>query len=616
MLALGLLFGACPGDQHPARDTGGAESSTGDAGPDGSTRPRLIILHTNDLHANVEGWGPTSEYTPGTTGDDGTYGGFARIAAVVAGEKSTAGGAPVLLLDAGDFSMGSLFDWLAPTDHATLALMEQIGYDAIALGNHELDWNVDGLAVMLDSASAAGFKVPILASNLQLSTSDPRDDKLEALAQAGVLVRKVVRTLSNGLRVGLFSVVGKDAASIAFGAAPATFEEAAATAAALVQELRQQDHVDVVICVSHSGIQADGSGEDSALAASVPGIDVIVSGHSHTALAQPVVETTNGTIIVQAGAHGRYLGRLELDLADGKVTLANAALLSIDDSVLGDGALQTAVDGYIKKIDGLLAAAVAGLTYRKALVETTFDITFPKYQETILGNILTDAYLVAAKALEPGQPPDIALDSGGTIDNEVLKGKHGKLLLADFYRTCYSGFGPDRQASYPLVSFYLAGKDLKNAMELTAHAESPLGSNAYFLQVSNLQLEYSQSGTEFDKVTSIKVGSPAVAVDLTASTPCYKVVTNYALALHLAYADVITSGALSVVPKEKDCQTVITDMAGRIIDRDPAASGVQELKPWQAVAIYLSKMPDTDKDGTPDLPSSYASLQDRIVVQP
>ena len=246
----------------------------------------LIILHTNDLHDQLMAWGPSADFSPATAGDDTTQGGFSRLAALIQRERAAATGTPVLLLDAGDFLMGSLFSWLGPTEAPALTLMQRMGYDALTLGNHELDWTPDGLAGVLAAAVDRGFSSPLLATNLVFPPGAATN--LEAFATAGRIRRKLVKTMANGLKVGIFGLLGEGAAANAPLAGPLTFGDAVATASALVQELRQQDDVDLVICLSHGGVDETGAGEDAALAAAVPGIDVIIGGHTHVALSPPV----------------------------------------------------------------------------------------------------------------------------------------------------------------------------------------------------------------------------------------------------------------------------------------------------------------------------------------
>src|SRR5437764_728247 len=138
-------------------------------GPD-----RLTILHTNDLHSHLPGFGPNPEYTPGSTGDDDTVGGLARIK-TMADAIRPGSDHPVILLDAGDWMFGDVFQLLGPTDAAELQVMQAIGYDAITLGNHELDLGPDALATVITTADAKGVTLPIVSGSIVPST-DAGDD--------------------------------------------------------------------------------------------------------------------------------------------------------------------------------------------------------------------------------------------------------------------------------------------------------------------------------------------------------------------------------------------------------------------------------------------------------
>jgi 5'-nucleotidase len=424
-----------------------------------------------------------------------------------------------------------------------------------------------------------------------------------------VIRRKLVKELPNGLKVGLFGVLGAKAWGVAYGLGGLTFDDEVAVAQALVKELREQDGVDLVICVAHSGLSADGKGPDAELATKAPGIDVIVGGHSHTLLAQPVV--VGGTIIVQAGAYGEQLGRLELDVVDGKASVEKFSLLPVDDTVAGDAQIQQAVQGYIAEVDKLLVGE--GLSYSEVLAATSFDLAFPEFQEAILGNLITDAYRHAADAVAPTAPADLALDSTGVIGDPILKGKTGKIGFADLHRAVKAGYGPDGKIGFPLVSFYLTGKEIRDGMEVVAVAQDVLLTHDYFLQLSGVQMEFSKAGGLFQRVTSVKIGDPPAPIDPAA---CYKVVTNLLVGRWLGRVKDATFGALTVEAKDEDCKTLITDLSTRIIDADPAQPGVQELKAYRAVASYLQSMPDTTGDGIPDVPASYATAQGRIVAKP
>ncbi len=615
-LTLALTLGLACSDDDVVDKDGGTKEAGGDAiKPDAKPLPKkkVIILHTNDLHDHLQGWAPNADYTPEKTGDDKTIGGFARLATAIAKEKKDAGKTPVLTLDGGDFLMGSLFTWLNTTEVPTMMLMQKMGYDAIALGNHEFDWTSDGLAQILTAAGKKGFKVPLLCSNIKFDAKDTGDDNLEKVAKAGGIKSKFVKELSNGLKVGFFGILGKSAAGVAPAAAPVTFDAAKTVATKMVKELRETDKVDLVVALSHSGVTDGGkAGDDWQMAYDVAGIDVIVSGHTHTQLDKPLrvknKSTNKETLIVQAGAYSAYLGKLELTVQGKTVTVDKYTLVPLDDKIAGDTATQTAIKAYIQGLNGVLKAAGSALTYSSPVAETAFDLTFPAYKETILGNIVADSYRAVLTVANPLEPVDVAIESGGVIRDEVLKGSTGKLWFADVYRALPLGIGMDKKPGYPMVTFYLTGKELKEGMELLYLGKHIYKTNDYYLQISGAQVTYDSKGKLFKTVTSLKVGKPGSMTEVS-DAKCYKVATNYYVGTLLGTLSTATSGVLKVTPKGKDCKTTITDMKTRVV-KDKNG---QEIKAWQALLSYLSNFTDTNSNKIPDVPAVYGKAQGRIV---
>jgi len=235
-------------------------------------------------------------------------GGWAKIATLVGAERE-AGPDRTLAVDAGDFSMGTLFQGLFVREAAELKLMGGMGFDVSTLGNHEFDFHLAGLASALGVARSGGGALPALvASNIVLGKGVEAGDAraFRRLSGAGLPVLE-----RGGLRVGLFGLMGLGAADDSPFMAPAVVADPIVQARRVVEVLRNREHVDVVIALSHSGTAAEPSAsEDIRLADAVPGIDVIVSGHSHTVLVRPIAR--GGAIIVSAGAQGEYLGRLEV----------------------------------------------------------------------------------------------------------------------------------------------------------------------------------------------------------------------------------------------------------------------------------------------------------------
>lgn len=613
LLATVLFAAACGGD-GAAKPDGSSDAGDVDTTPDAvpGTPQKLLILHTNDIHSHLMGFAPEADYTPASPNDDATQGGMARLAAAIGGAKAAAGadGTPVLLLDAGDFMMGTLFEFLATQASPELTMMHALGYDATTIGNHELDWTPHGLAGILQAAVTNNVTFPILASNMNFSATDPADDELKALADAGVIQAKLVKTVG-GLKVGFFGLIGANAVQVTPQSTPLTFDAIDVAAARMVKELRETDKVDLVIALSHSGIDHAGQGEDAALAAKVPGIDVIISGHTHETLQQP--KKVGDTIIVTAGAYTAFLGQLALTVtpsgvpgAPSTVTIDSYQLKPIDDTITGDPTTQGAVDAFIAGLDTSLASS--GLAYKKVLASTAADLSLPSRQEAPIGNLVTDAYRTISGALQPTDPPVLAVDANGALRAPILAGKTGKIWFADLFRVTPLGIGPDQIPGYSLVTFYLNAKDIRSGLELGGAPEVVPGE--FFLQVSGVKVTYDMSKPLFGRVTSLKLGDQAL--DLNDTTTCYKVVTISYVAGLLGAVESLTSKLLKVQAKDKDCVTLV-DPTIRFVDADPTKDGVQELKAWQAVLKYVMGLPDANGDGVPDVPPPYTAPQGRIV---
>jgi 5'-nucleotidase/UDP-sugar diphosphatase len=638
LVSAGVFFAAALGGvacedsddlQTPKADAaadapGGSPDSAGgnpDTAPGADAGPAqtfaLTILHTNDLHSHLQGHYPEADYTPATAGDDTTLGGFARIAAAIRTHKTAALGAgrDVLLLDGGDFMMGTLFELAATQVAAELRLMQAVGYDAATMGNHELDWTPAGLAAILKAATTGEDKItfPVLASNVDFDPASPDDDALEQLKTAGVLPRKFIKTLPGGLTVGFFGLLGKQAQLFSPTAKPLTFAAIEIASQAMVNELRNTDHVDLVVALSHSGIGSDGQGEDRELAKMVPGIDIIISGHTHQKLEAPVVE--GKTIIVTAGSYGEYLGRLDVAVTkQGGVvttTVADYKLLPMNDDTAGDAVTQAKIDGLIAQLDASLP-----VKYRTPVAQTAADLTLSPFTESGLGELVTDSMLAAAQALDPdpSDVPVIAVEVNGQIRAPLLKGKTGKLWFADVFQVTPLGIGPDLQPGAPLVTYYLHGKDLRAGLEISAGADK-LGDDVYTMQFSGLGADYNMNGDLLHRVTALRLlnpdGSKKADIDINDTTKCYKVVTSLQLAGLFDLVGKLTGGLLSVQGKLKDCMTP-AKVLERVIDSDPVTAGMQELKEFKALLGYLAKLPDTDMDGIPNIPMSYAMPAGRI----
>jgi 5'-nucleotidase len=418
-----------------------------------------------------------------------------------------------------------------------------------------------------------------------------------------------------GLKVGFFGLLGANAAQVTPQAAPLTFDPIDVAAARMVKELRETDQVDLVVALSHSGIDHDGQGEDAVLAGKVPGIDIIISGHTHETLAQPAVVGT--TLIVTAGAYTAYLGELALTVTPSgtpgtppaSVAVDSYTLVNIDDTIPGDPTTQGAVDAYIAGVDQALAPS--GLAYKAVMATTAADLPLPARGEAPVGNLVTDAYRTITGAVQ-AEPPVLAVDANGALRAPIIAGKTGTIWFADLFRVTPLGIGPDQIPGYSLVTFYLNARDIRNGLELGAAPE--VVPNDFFLQVSGINVAYDMTKPLFGRVSSLTLGPPGSAgppLDLNDTTTCYKVVTTNYVAGLLGAVQSLTQNLLEVTAKDSDCLTPV-DPTTRFVDADPTTAGVQELKHWQALLKYVTTaLPKVD--GVPTIPAAYASPQGRIV---
>jgi len=591
---------ACNGDKPDTADTSDTAVDDG--------LQRVTILHTNDWHSHMLGYGPNSEYSPDTTGDDGTLGGVARTAALI---EEIRGGAtnPVLLLDAGDWMAGSLFQLLASSHAAELQVLQAMGYDAITIGNHEYDWGPALLGDMISVADDAGVTVPLLAANIVPSADDPADDALAAHLDSGRISATSVQTLDNGLIIGMFGVLGEEAASVAPGAAPTSFSDSTEAAADAVADMQAQG-VDLVLGLTHVGVTDDpATSPDELLAANVAGIDVIVGGHSHTPLAEYIVAGDDDTVVVQAGSYSTWLGQLDL-VYDGVDWQVEAYVLhTIDDTIQGDPDIIALVDGFSAALDdGPLADM--GYEFAEPVAHIATDMPATGCSETGLGNFVTDAFRERMN-LVATEPVDFTFESQGVIRDGMLAGDGGVQNFSDIFRVLPLGLGNDDIPGYGLVDFWVTADELLDTCEVTASI-SPSYGCSYFIEVSGMRCILDMERSQFNRAQSVEqwTGAGWETID-TDSDQLYHVAVDSYVASLMGILESLTYGAIVITPKDAQGEphTSVDDM---VFDADPFTDGVQELKLWQALADYASSFDDDDGDDLPDVPESYGEPDGRI----
>jgi len=595
----------------------------------------FTILHTNDMHSAFIGMGPESDYTPFSLNDDQTRGGYARLAALIARRRrARKDHGPVLLLDAGDYSMGTPFGAATRETGGELRLMARMGYDATTFGNHEFDLGPDGLGKSIAEAAKAGRLPTVVASNSILSGADPTLADLQRLAGAGVIRRYVVIE-RGGIRFGIFGLLGKEAQIYTSGGA-ASFADPVATATEIVKILREAEKVHVVVCLSHGGVHKgkDGryrEGEDVQLPTAVPGIDVVIGGHSHTELDEAII--VNGrTPVVQTGKEGRNLGELVVSLDGDKLTVESYRLHAIDDAIAGDHAIADEIDRLKKPVTAAVFAS-RGYTVDQSLAITPRDLpnTFTDVAAgTILANLVTDAFRSATRA-------DIGFTANGMIRAGVTRGKTGVVTVYDVFAVAPLGAGiVDTTAGSALVTAHFTGQELKHLLEFFL-IENPVHPGEMFPRASGMRYRYDPSRPKFDVVTAIELGDVDRgygAIDVSGKDErLYSLTCPLMLGTIVVAIPKYTKGMLTLVPKNKAGQPLRSRVEALDDPRsdtpyllsppgktDPTsvatatgAGAAREIKEWQAIMDHLRGLPTKGAQNLPIIPVDERAAEVRAI---
>ncbi len=550
-------------------------------------------------------------------------GGFARLGGMVQhirNQKSETD-EPVLLFSGGDIMGGPAFGWLALADEAPeLSLMQKIGYDAVVLGNHEFDIGTEILANYLQNAGYpdAHHQTTVLGTNHII----PED---HSLTEADIQQTRLI-TLENGLTVGVFGLIGEDAISKTASPEPVTFEHYLDAAKQAVRQLQQQG-ADVIISVNHSGEL-----EDQTLAREVDGIDVIVGGHFHTPLYEPIIE--NGTVIVQAGSYTEYLGQLELNWLPGeqRIEVRNHEnetpfLIKLDHTTPTDPEIELEVERYTEILNALVDQMTDGAItdIYQTVARSDFPLERAHKKESAIGNFITDAMRIVTSQVT-GRRVDVAVQANGAIRGSIKPGSmpwsEGEINFYDLMVTTGLGSGPERTPGYPIVAFYLTGEEILRAMEVSVLLSEMLMDN-YFLQFSGASMEYDPNRALWLTVPIIDQPIPSSRSVLSAQLfegagiqnprqmrpledgdeTLYHVVTDYYIAGFLPMVgDLLPS--LGIEFKNSDGEVVELD------DTIVTRSG-SELKVWQTVAEYALSFSQEGEVGS--IPDVYQQTGERLV---
>ena len=487
----------------------------------------LTILHTNDAHAHY-----TEYHNDGSTCSDGKdcLGGVARLKTLVDQERAAANGSAILV-DAGDQFQGSLHYYLFK-DQIVADTMNALGYQAMAIGNHEFD---DGPALL--GSLAGKLKFPILGANLDVS-KEP--------SLAGKLADSTVLTV-NGEKIGLIGLTTPDTASLSKPGATVVFNDPVTSAQAAVDALQAQG-VNKIVALTHLGYSVD-----TDLATRVKGIDVIIGGHSHTFIYQPtdpiqfqnppygkygpltpagpyptVMKDPNGDTVVVTTANywDTLLGKLQVTFdSQGKLSSFSGNPLYLGGAVAVDPEMAALMAPYDQKVSEMSGTVIGSTAIDLPL--TVNDVLVCREGECLLGDLVADALLWKANDIlsqspetaqsgssaAPGTPFEVAIMNAGSL----RAGLSGQISIGNVLEVLPYG--------NTIATFELKGADLLSALESGVslyHAESGTGR---FPQVAGIRFSFDPNQPVGQRVSNVEVKTAGGYVPLDPAK-VYRIVTN------------------------------------------------------------------------------------------
>lgn len=423
----------------------------------------LTILHINDWHSRIESnnkFESTCSAEEETKGE--CFGGAGRLVTAIKERRKALEGQNVLLLNGGDNFQGSLFytTYKGAAEGEFLNLMK---FDAMTVGNHEFDDGEDALVPFLEKV-----QFPVLSANVHPDAQSKVGDRIKPSIVLDV----------GGQKIGIVGAVANDTPELAAPGPHIAFEEDVAKITAEVEKLKAEG-VNKIIALTHVGYP-----RDKEAIARIPGVDVVVGGHSHSLLSNTddkaegpyptMIDNPEGykVPVTQAASYSKYLGEFKVVFDDdGVVKEAKGDPLLLDNTIKPDEAVLARVKE--------LAAPIEDLK-KKEVSETTGPIDGSREscraKECEMGNLITDAVLDRVK----GQGVTIAIQNGGGIRASIDPGviTMGEVLtVLPFQNT--------------LATFQLTGKDLAASLETgVSQIEDGKGK---FPQVAGLKYSFDRS---------------------------------------------------------------------------------------------------------------------------
>ncbi len=552
----------------------------------------IAILFTNDIHSNFEA--VQEEY------------GLAKMHTVI--EETKEMYANTFVVDAGDFSMGTPFQVIFQEVASEIRMLGEVGIDVTVFGNHEFDHKTQGLTNMINTAVESEDSLPyITIANIdwEATFADPAlEENARALKEAcdSYGVQDYVIIERGGAKIAVFGILGKEADEYA-PLSGLIFADQIESAQRVVDEIDSNEDVDMIVCVSHSGMDMDDmdASEDKILAEEVDGIDFIASGHSHTLLDAPVI--ANDTVVGAAGEYSENIGKVVFEKTDDGYELKSYEIIPLDASVEEDGQILEKIAEYRDMIDSNFFADY-GISIDDIVAYNEYQLKdfseFGKEQgEEILGNILSDAVIHATKVAEGDDYEEVSL---AVVPHGVIRASipTGDVTVEDMFNVLSLGIGPDGVSGYPMISLYLTGEEIKTAAEIDISVSELMG--AARLYTSGIQYTYNPNRLLLNRVTDTAFVLPDGSTEEIIDDKLYRVVADLYSCQMLGAVEDESFGLLSVTPKDKDGNTV-TNYEDHIIYMEDG----KELKQWHVGVLYMQSFEDGQ------VPEKYAQTEGRKI---
>ncbi len=574
---------------------------------------RLAILFTNDIHSS---------------------GDYARMATLIEQQRNELEqqGYPVILVDAGDIAMGSVYHTIFSTHAFEYRTLGKMGYDAYTFGNHDFDLGLQSLYQMFANAQSGP---PVLCANLTAKVNDARFRERTGV-KCYMLIEKSVagkpalgeKTLgsadiqhSNRVKIGIFGLMGEHAYSCITCKDSLLFTDRAEAAAEAVKAL-QEAGTDYIIVLSHGGTlwangnkveqtaadwrQQKSETEDGLLAQQFPQINAIISGHDHEPFTEPLIY--GSTVIASSGSKNANLGKMffirdslagyELLPVTQKFEPGSAVQNRVTQQIVPDSSMQEwLAENYKFVEERFYKTSHLKLDDTIAYLQQPLSLNISPQGNLLLGQLIAESYREAA-LLEAGEADNaygvegeaeiagdetllgreemIAIVPYGIIRREL---KEGYITNHDIFNVLPLGMGEDGTPGYPLVKAWLSGEELEDICELNASVAGGMEDARLFF--AGMSFKYNRYAIPFTRVTEVFVGGKPVEKE-----KLYPVVTGLYTAQLMGMLESSSYGLLSVQPKDSAGRPV-SNLESMILKRK--VYNGDTLAEWAAFAQYAKK---------------------------